>query len=134
MKRVADGPAAHAQPSCQIAFRRQRLTRRIRAVEDELPEAIGDFLVNSRFFDRLDQPRLARAAASLRARSRLDTRAVEWQTVPPYWFDHRSTLARQPVKNPYGTSTWLTAWSSLFPGRRAPSRAPSRSTPSSSGW
>src|SRR6185503_1338779 len=133
-ERVAYRSAAHAEPRRQHAFGRQRLVGRVGPLQDQLADPIGNLLVNTGLFDGFDEPGFARAGARSGGRGRLDTRAGEWQTVPPDWFDHRATLAQRSSRNPTRFSRWVTTSNSWSRDRRAPCRARSRSTPSNSGW
>jgi hypothetical protein len=91
-KRVADRPAADAEPFGERALGGQRPPRRERAVENQHADAVGDLLGDARLSDWLDEAELGAGGAPPGGVAALDSPGSGCQTHPPNWLDHRATL------------------------------------------
>src|SRR5206468_789565 len=98
-ERVADRPAADAEPSGELALGGQRQACGEGAVENQHSDAVGDLLGDTRLSDRLDHERLSLRGPLPGTARPLDTPRNGCQTHPPDWFDHRATLTHCGSRN-----------------------------------
>src|SRR5207247_7378841 len=91
-ERVADRPAADAEPSGELALGGQRQACGEGAVENQHSDAVGDLLGDTRLSGGLDHERLSLRGPLPGTARPPDAPQNGCQTHPPDWFDHRATL------------------------------------------
>src|SRR5438093_1758826 len=98
-ERVADRPAADAEPSGELALGEERRAGGEGAVENQHSDAVGALLGDTRLSDRLDHERLSLRGPLPGTAGPLGTSRNGCRTHRPDGFDHRATLTHCGSRN-----------------------------------